>query len=97
MWGSIAQWLGYLLPDPATPGLIPSASKKNSEENIVDVAEVNQRRCLEECGQWLENDDETHLVLAGAKQALQKIREKLVEFGREISNVVIDHNQMRPI
>ena len=25
--GSMAQWLTYLLPDPATPGLIPSISK----------------------------------------------------------------------
>ena len=38
--------------------------KKISEEKIVDVAEVNQRRWLEESGQWLENVDQTHLVLA---------------------------------
>ena len=28
--------------------------QKKFGEQIVDVAEVNQRRCLEESGQWLE-------------------------------------------
>ena len=45
-------------------GSIPSVPKKFSEEKIVDVAEVNQWRCLEESGLWLENVDQTHLVLA---------------------------------
>ena len=44
--GSIAQWLTYLLPDPAAPGLNPSIPEIFSEEKIVNVAEVNQRRCL---------------------------------------------------
>ena len=35
-----------------------------SEEKIVNVAEVNQRLCLEESGLWLDNVDLTHLVLA---------------------------------
>ena len=48
--GSIAQWLAYLLPDPAAPGLITSVSKNVSEEKIVDIAEVNQWRCSEESG-----------------------------------------------
>ena len=39
--GSIAQWLEYLLLDPAAPGSIPS------------VAEVNQERRSEKSGQWL--------------------------------------------
>ena len=30
------------------------------ERKIIDVAEVNQRRWLEESGQWLENVDRTH-------------------------------------
>ena len=46
--------------------------KKISEEKIVDVAEVNQRRWLEESGQWLENVDQTHIVLASGKLVLQK-------------------------
>ena len=51
----MAEWLAYLRPDPAILGSIPSFSKKNSEEKIVDVVKVNQRYCLEESGQWLEN------------------------------------------
>ena len=44
---SKAQWLAYLLLDPAAPGLIPSVLKKISEEKVVNVAEVNQWRSLE--------------------------------------------------
>ena len=35
----------------ASPGLIPSIPKKNLEEKIIDVAEVNQLRYLEESRQ----------------------------------------------
>ena len=42
------------------------------EHKIVNVVEVNQRLCLEESGQWLENIDQTHLVLAGGKLVQQK-------------------------
>ena len=59
-------------PDPADMGSIPSVPQKNSEETIIDVAEVNQQRWLEESGQWLENLDQTHLVLACGKPVLQK-------------------------
>ena len=31
---------------------------------IINVAEVNQRDWFEESGQWLENVDRTHLVVA---------------------------------
>ena len=55
--GSIAQWLAYLLPDPAGLALNPSIPKLLSEEKIVNVAEVNQQRCFEESGQRLENVD----------------------------------------
>ena len=43
-----------------------SCSKFDSQrsQKIVDVAEVNQWCCLEESGQWPENADQTHLVLA---------------------------------
>ena len=54
---SMTQWLAYLLLDPAAPGLIPSIHKFFSDENIVIVAESNQRWCLEESGKWLENVD----------------------------------------
>ena len=52
MRGSIAQWLEYLLPDPAALGSITSFPKKISEEKIVEIVEVNQWHCLEESGQW---------------------------------------------
>ena len=47
-----------MLPDSATPSLIPSDPNFVKEENTAEVAEVHQWRCLEECGQqWLENVD----------------------------------------
>ena len=70
--GSIAQWLAYLLPNPAALGSNPSISKKNSEEKIVDVAEVNQQCCLGESGQWFENVVQTHLAVASGKLVLRK-------------------------
>ena len=60
----MAQWLSYLLPDPAAPGLIP---KKISEEKNVNV--VRRWRSLEESEKWLENVD---LLLASGKLSLQK-------------------------
>ena len=33
--GSIAQWLSYLLPDPAAPGLIPDVPEKFSEDKML--------------------------------------------------------------
>ena len=69
-WG--AQWIVFLLPDPAAPGLIPRVHKKNSVIKTVNIANVNQRHYLEESGQWLENVDRTHQVLASGKLVLQK-------------------------
>ena len=68
---SISQWFACLHLDIAAPGLIPSIPKMFSEK-IVDAADVNQWRCLELSGQWLENVDRSHLVLASGKVALQK-------------------------
>ena len=45
----------------------PGSQMKNN-----NVTEVNQQRWLEESGQWLENVDRTHLVLASGKLVLQK-------------------------
>ncbi len=39
---------------------------------MIDVAEVNQWRWLEESGQRLENVDQTQLVLASGNPVLQK-------------------------
>ena len=58
--------------DPAALISIPSLSKKNSKEKIVNAAEVNQWRCLEERRKRLENVDQTHVVLASGKVVLQK-------------------------
>jgi len=54
--------------------LIPSVPKvfSNTEKINFDVAEINQRHCLEESGQRLENADRTHLVVASGKLVLQK-------------------------
>ena len=38
----------------------------------MDIAEVNQQRWFEESGQWLEDVDGTHLVLANDQPVLQK-------------------------
>ena len=43
-----------------------------SEKKLLLLLEVNQRRWLEESGQWLENVDRTHLVLVGGNPVLQK-------------------------
>ena len=60
--GCIAQ---ILVTHSGAPGLVPGVPSK-----IVDVAEVNQWCCLEESGQWLENVDQTHLVVASGKLVL---------------------------
>ena len=74
----MAQWFAYLLPDPAGPGLIPSFPDIFSEEKIGSAAKVNQQRCFEESGQWLENVDQTHLELSGKLVVLQKRCQRLV-------------------
>ena len=38
-----------------------------SDPKFVDVGEINQRSCLEESGQWLENVNQTNLVPASAQ------------------------------
>ena len=58
------------MPWVLIPSSIPSIPK-NSEEKIVEVAKVNQWRCLEESGQLLENVDQTHLVPSSATLELQ--------------------------
>ena len=60
-----------MLPDPAAPGSILRVPEIISEmTKFVAATEVNQQRCLEESGQWLENVDCTHLVLASGKLVL---------------------------
>ena len=50
----------------------PSVPEIVSERKTIDVAEVNQPRWLEKNGQWLENVDQNHLVLASGKPIKQK-------------------------
>ena len=52
--------------------LFPAFLNIVSEEKIVDVAKVNQWRCLGESGQWLENVDQTNLLLASGKLDCKK-------------------------
>ena len=58
---------------PAALGSISSVPKKILRKKLLLLLEVNQRRWLEENGQWLENVDRTHLVLAGSNPVLQKV------------------------
>ena len=55
--GSIAQWFAYLLPNPVAPIQNPAFPDFFQRKIIVHGAEVNQQRCLDESGQWLENVD----------------------------------------
>ena len=67
-WGSsIAQWLAYLLLDPA------GRVHFSAEGKIVHVAEVNQWRCLVVRGEWLKNADQDLLELARDKLELKKL------------------------
>ena len=86
--------VAYLLPYPAAPGLIPSIPPKNSEENIVNVAEVNQRRWFEESEQLLENVDRTHYKKISKWNKTNKIKKKKNKLFNQIfssGRVVIEH------
>ena len=70
--------------------------QKNFRGKIIDVAEVNQQRWLEESGQRLENVDETHQVLAiSGKFWLVASQLYLKRIGHtidyEVSTVIDDH------
>ena len=69
-WGSIAQWLAYLLLSQQPQVRFPAFSKKFQRKNCQWC--IGQRRCLEESGQWIENVDRSHLVLASGRLVLQK-------------------------
>ena len=70
-WGSVAQWFAHLLRYRAVPGLIPHIPESFSWEKNGNVAEVNQRRCLEKSEQWLEKVDQAHRVISSGKLVLQ--------------------------
>ena len=59
--------VSILASHQAAPGSIPSISRGK----IIDVAEAN--KWLEDSGQWPENFNGTHLVLASGKLVLPKL------------------------
>ena len=65
--------VSILASGPSSLRFDSQCSPKKFRGKIVDVAGVNQQRCSEESGWWLENDDQTHLVLANCKLVLQKV------------------------
>ena len=69
-WGGVGYSTGeaYLLIIQR-PRFKSQHSPKNFRGKIIDVADVNQRRWLEESGQWLENVDQIHLPSTGKWQA----------------------------
>ena len=59
--------VGILASRPSCPGFDSQHSQICFEEKNVDAVEVNQLRNLEESGQWLENVDQTHMLLGSGK------------------------------
>ena len=57
---------------PAALGLTPNSPEFFQRKKIINAAKVFQRPWLEESGQWLENVDQTHLVLYNGKVVLKK-------------------------
>ena len=51
----LSTMVSILASGPSCPGFDSQHSLKNFRGKNVNVAEVNQHRCLEERGQWLEN------------------------------------------
>ena len=68
--GCPAQWLAFVLPDPASPGSNTSILENFQKKNLSMLLRLGS---LEGSEQWLENVDQTNLVLASGKPALQKI------------------------
>ena len=70
--GQLSTMLSILASRSSCPRFDYHHSQFFFRGKIVNVAEVNQERCLEESGQWFKNADQTLLVLAFAKLVLQK-------------------------
>ena len=56
--------VSILATGPSCPRFDPQRSRILFRGKIVDDAGVNPRRCLEKSGQWLENVDQTHWLVA---------------------------------
>ena len=70
--GQLSTMVSVLASGPSSPGFDYQGLQLFSEVAMVNVSEVNQRHCFEESGQWLKNENRTHLVLVSGKQVLQK-------------------------
>ena len=71
--GQRSTMVSILTSGPSCPGFNVTAFPIFFQKFFfVNVAEVNQWRCLEESGQLLENVDQTHLVLSSGRLVLQK-------------------------
>ena len=68
-WGSLAQWLANVHPDPAAPGSIPSIPVEKLSMLLRLINGTAQRKV----NSVIENVDRTHLVLASGKLVLKKI------------------------
>ena len=56
--------------EPSCPGFDSHHSR--------NIAEVNLRRCVEISGQWLENVDQTHLILGSGASTTIKLNKHIV-------------------
>ena len=72
---------------PSCPGSISSVPLFSLEEEFWVLLKLINVGCLEESGQWLENVDPTHLVLASGKLVLQKSIGKSLAGPNSISNL----------
>ena len=59
---------------------------------MVDLVEVNQRGCIEESGQWHDNINRTHLVMASGKPELQKIGGNFLPMEGSLMGWGVAHN-----
>ena len=76
-WGQHSTKVSILTSRPSCPRFCAKHYDIFSEKKIVNVAEVNQLRWLEESGQWIENVNQTHLVL-DTRQLQACIRSHLI-------------------
>ena len=67
-----SKMVNILAAKPSSLGFNSKRFKKFSSGKIVDVAEENQWRKLQESRQWLKYVDRTYLVLVSGKIVLQK-------------------------
>ena len=70
--GSIAQWIAYLLLDPAATGLIPWIPVIFQRNTLSLLLRLINGTCWRNKDSGLKNVDRTHLVLGSGKPVLPK-------------------------